>query len=143
MPKTVDEAFKLDKETGTTFWTDALAKEMKNVRPAFKAWDGTLAEALSGKKLVGYQKINCHMIFDIKMDGKFTRKCRFVAGGHTTDPPSSSTYSSVVSRDSVCIAFLIAAMNGWFAGCVGGRHLQETIPFAQCPELSRNEISTY
>ena len=51
------------------------------------------------------------MIFDIKMDGRFTRKCRFVAGGHTTDPPGSSTYTSVVSRDSVRIAFLIAVMH--------------------------------
>ena len=41
----------------------------------------------------------------------FTRKARFVAGGHKTDPPSSLTYSSVVSRDSVRIAFLIAALN--------------------------------
>ena len=49
------------------------------------------------------------MIFDIKMD--FTRKARFVAGGHTTDPPSSSTYSSVVARDSVRIALILAALN--------------------------------
>jgi hypothetical protein len=49
------------------------------------------------------------MIFDVKMD--FTRKARFVAGGHMTDPPTSITYSSVVSQDSVRIAFLIAAMN--------------------------------
>ena len=34
-----------------------------------------------------------------------------VAGGHTTDPPSSITYSSVVSRDSVRIALPIAALN--------------------------------
>ena len=34
-----------------------------------------------------------------------------VAGGHTMDTPSSITYSSVVSRDSVCIAFLVAALN--------------------------------
>jgi hypothetical protein len=49
------------------------------------------------------------MIFDVKMD--FTRKARFVAGGHMTDPPPTITYSSVVSRDSVCIAFLLAALN--------------------------------
>jgi len=49
------------------------------------------------------------MIFDVKMD--LTRKARFVAGGHQTDPPKESTYSSVVSRDSVRIAFLIAALN--------------------------------
>jgi hypothetical protein len=42
----------------------------------------------------------------------FTRKARFVAGGHKTDPPTSTTYSSVVSRDSVRIAFLLAALNG-------------------------------
>ena len=36
---------------------------------------------------------------------------RFVAGGHTTDPPATLTYSSVVSRDSVRIAFLKAALN--------------------------------
>jgi len=50
-----------------------------------------------------------HIIFDIKMD--FTRKACFVAGGHKTDPPATLTYSSVVSRDSVRIAFLIAALN--------------------------------
>jgi hypothetical protein len=49
------------------------------------------------------------MIFDIKMD--FTRKARFVAGGHTTETPASTTYSSVVSRDSVRIAFMFAALN--------------------------------
>jgi len=49
------------------------------------------------------------MIFDVKMD--FTRKARYVAGGHMTDPPTTITYSSVVSRDSVRIAFMIAALN--------------------------------
>ena len=49
------------------------------------------------------------MIFDIKMD--FTRKAQLVAGGHRADPPISLTYSSVVSRDSVRIAFLVAALN--------------------------------
>ena len=42
------------------------------------------------KKLVGYQEIKSHMTFDIKMD--FTRKARFIAGGHTTETPASTTY---------------------------------------------------
>ena len=50
------------------------------------------------------------MIFDVK--NFFTRKARFVAWGHLTDAPSSVTYSSVVSHDSVRIAFLVAALNG-------------------------------
>ena len=46
------------------------------------------------------------------MDGRCTCKACYVAGGHTTDPPSSITYSSVVSRDSTRIAFTLAALNG-------------------------------
>ncbi|KAI2494181.1 Reverse transcriptase (RNA-dependent DNA polymerase) [Fragilaria crotonensis] len=41
----------------------------------------------------------------------FTRKARFVAGGHTTDTPSSITYSSMVSRDSMRLVFHIAGLN--------------------------------
>jgi hypothetical protein len=50
------------------------------------------------------------LIFDIKVD--FTRKARFCAGGHTTDTLAAMTYSSVVSRDSVRIGFMLAALNG-------------------------------
>jgi hypothetical protein len=112
VPKSVDDAYKIDKETGTDLWTKAIAKEMGKVRVAFSRWDdGTLQEARNGKKLVGFQEIGCHMIFDIKMDGNFTRKARLVAGGHTTETPSSATYSSVVSRESVRLAFTIAGLN--------------------------------
>jgi len=64
------------------------------------------------------------MIFDIKMD--FTRKARFVAGGHDTDPPSNLTYSSVVARDSIRLAFLIAALNDLevLGGDIGNAYLQ-------------------
>ena len=41
----------------------------------------------------------------------FTRKVRFVVGVHINDTPTSLTYSSVVSRQSRKIAFLIAALN--------------------------------
>ena len=67
-----------------------------------------------GKDLPGYQDIGCHMIFVINMDGNFTREARFVASGHTTDPPASTTYSSVVFMDSVQIAFMIAALNDMY-----------------------------
>jgi hypothetical protein len=38
---------------------------------------------------VGSQWIPFHMIFDVKVD--FTRKARYVAGGHWTDAPSQLT----------------------------------------------------
>jgi hypothetical protein len=103
LPKTVEEALEIAKQTKTTFWHDAIHKEMKNNRLAFKVLEE------EERVPVGYKWIKCHMIFDIKMD--FTRKARYVAGGHMTDPPSSITYSSVVSRDSMRIAFLLAALN--------------------------------
>ena len=106
VPKSYIEACQLDAENGNTAWRDAVAMEMKNVRPAFQVYEG------AEKDLVGYQKIRCHMIYDIKLGENFRRKARLVAGGHTTNTPSSLTYSSVVSRDSVRICLLIAALNG-------------------------------
>jgi hypothetical protein len=41
----------------------------------------------------------------------FTHKAHFVAEGHMTDPPNNITYSSVVARDSVQLAFLKTALN--------------------------------
>lgn len=117
LPKTVKRALEIDLETGTKFWENALKKEMKTVDPAFEILDeGATAP-------VGYQKIPCHIVFDIKMD--LTRKCRYVAGGHKTEPPASITYASVVSRESVRIAFLVAALNQLdiLAGDVQGAYL--------------------
>jgi Reverse transcriptase (RNA-dependent DNA polymerase) len=39
------------------------------------------------------------------------RKAQHVAGGHTIEPPSAVTYSSVVSRESIRIGLLILALN--------------------------------
>jgi hypothetical protein len=103
LPKSVAEALEIDKRTGTTFWRDAINKEMKNNAIAFKFMDDDVVP-------VGYKHITCHMIFDIKMIG-LVRKARFVAGGHLTDPPTDSVYSSVVTRESVRIMFLVAALN--------------------------------
>jgi len=83
VPTTVKEALTIDKETKTTFWHDAIQKEMKNCRTAFQFLeeDETVP--------IGYKWIKCHLIFDVKMD--FSRKARFVAGGHMTNPPSKIT----------------------------------------------------
>ncbi len=94
MPKTVKEALDLDKKNGNTLWADAIAKEMKDDCVAFKILpDGQSAP-------IGYQKIPCHMIFDVKMED-FHRKARLVAGGHKTKAPATITYASVVSPKTV------------------------------------------
>jgi hypothetical protein len=77
---------------------------MKEVCVAFKILlDGQSAP-------IGYQKIPCHMIFNIKMED-FQRKARLVAGGHMTKAPATIPYASVVSRETVRIALLMAALN--------------------------------
>ncbi len=60
---------------------------MKNVCVAFRILSP--GETTPG----GYQKIPCHMIFDIKMVD-FSRKAQLVAGGHVTDAPAAMTYAS-------------------------------------------------
>jgi hypothetical protein len=85
------------------FWRMAIEKEMKNVMPAFELCD-------DDKMPVGYKKIQCHMVFDVKI-GDLTRKARFCANGNETDPPKESTFSTVVSRDSVRLFFLLAALD--------------------------------
>lgn len=103
IPKIVKRALEIGEETGMNLWRKAIEKEMHHVSCAFQILDEGAPELRLSKC------IPCHMIFDIKMD--FTRKAYFVAGGHVTNPPSSITYSSVVARDSVHVAFLIAALN--------------------------------
>ena len=75
---------------------------MHKVRVAWKPKDGTTPDQVCARKvrgMIGFQEIKCHVIFDVKMD--FTRKARFVAGGHLTEASGSITYSSIVSRDSI------------------------------------------
>ena len=85
---------------------------MINVLYAFQGKEVlTPEEARKGKVLIGFHYIKCHLIFDIKMECKFTRTARFVAGRHTTDPPTSLTYYSSISRQSLQITFTISDLN--------------------------------
>ena len=122
IPKNVEEALEIDKETNTTFWRDAINEEMKKVRVAFEEHEG------DPNDLVGYQKISTHLIFDIKLSENFRRKARLVADGHKTQTPKSVTYSSVVSRDSVRICLLLAALNDLDIKCADIENAYLTAP---------------
>ena len=144
LPHSVEEALKIDELTGTDFWRKAIDKELKVVKVAWEARDDLdTNEVRAGRQLIGYTEITCHMVFDIKMD--LTRKARLVAGGHMTDAPASLTYSSVVSRDSIRIAFLVAALNGLkvLACDIGNAYLnapcQEKIWFLGGPEVGNED----
>ena len=63
----------LDKANGNTLWSDAIAKEMTNVKVEFKILDDDESVPRN------HQFFKCHMIFDVKMDN-FRQKTRLVAG---------------------------------------------------------------
>jgi hypothetical protein len=104
VPRNVKEAYELDKINRYTLWADAIKKEMDAVRVAFKILEADESPPPT------YQQIGCHIIFDVKMED-FWRKARYMAGGHRTETPTTLTYASVVSRETVCIALMIAALN--------------------------------
>ncbi len=90
VPKTVEEAYAIDKATGTTFWHDAIKKEMRNVCVAFDVLKDGAAPPPD------HQLMHCHMIFDVKMED-FCCKAWLVAMGHLTKAPATLTYASIVS----------------------------------------------
>ncbi len=104
IPRTVKEALEFDKMNGNDLWEKSINKELKNVKVAFELLDEGESPPI-GSKLIPY-----HIIFDVRPD--LTRKARLVAGGHRhKDVPAYATYSSVASRDSVRLMFMIAALN--------------------------------
>ena len=49
------------------------------------------------------------MVFYVNM--YFTIKSHFVAGVHQTKPPEGVTYSSAVSRNSVCVVLIFSYLS--------------------------------
>ena len=96
VPNISKEDLEIDQYTGTSFWEQSIQKEMENLMVAFKNIS---------------HEIRCHIIFDINMYFNSVHKAMLVEGSHMTDPLESITYTSVVSRDNVHIAFMLAALN--------------------------------
>ena len=94
----------MDENNGNTLFAYAIAKEMNYVSPAFsKLYHEEIVT-------IGYQRVNFHMIFDVKMED-FRRKARLVAGRYVTEPSSTITYASVFSRETVRIALKLVSLN--------------------------------
>ena len=130
IPHDEDHALQLDKENGNDYWAKAIEKERKNVIIAFELLQ-------DGEEVpIGSKHIPIHWIFDVKID--LTRKARLVAGGHRNKHvPKYMTYASVVSRESVRLCFLIAAINDLDILCadIGNAYLN-----APCREKSHTTI---
>ena len=105
IPRNIKEAKVIYIENGNKLWEESWVMEMTNNMCALEHYEGNTSE------LVAYEEITGHLIFYVKLSDNFKRKTRFIDDGHIVETPSSITYSTVVSKDSVKILLLAAALN--------------------------------
>ena len=88
IPSHTQEALLFDKMNGTTFWADAITKEMGNLDRlgVFQYFSPDTRKEGSD----GWQKAPMRMIFDVKKDGRY--KARLVVGGHVIDSSEHETF---------------------------------------------------
>ena len=82
----MQEAKAFNEDNGNNLWRVSICKEMKNIRPDFEVFEKDISEFPPG-----YQKIICHMIFDVKMGKKIIRRARFFADRRKNKTPSEMT----------------------------------------------------
>jgi hypothetical protein len=107
VPRTYEQALRLDKQNGNTLWADAATLELTRIDDYDTFIDK--GHHTKAKAPDGYKKIRIHLIFDVKHDGR--PKVRLVADGHLTDIPLKSVYSGVVSLRGFRIVLFLAELN--------------------------------
>jgi len=113
---------------------------MTNVLVAFEYTE-------DGGAPVGHEYLDYHMVFDIKIT--LDQKCCLVADDQKVEEqPRENTYSSVPSRDSVRMFFLLAALNNCDVKAEDIQNAYLTAPITEkywvkCgPEFGSNEGKT-
>jgi hypothetical protein len=107
IPRTYEQAKRLDQKNGNTLWGDATALELGQINEYV-----TLINKSHHTKVIppnGFKKIRVHLVFDVKHDGR--HKARLVADGHLTDIPLDSVYSGVMSLQGFRLVIFLAELN--------------------------------
>jgi Reverse transcriptase (RNA-dependent DNA polymerase) len=107
IPRTYEQAVRLDERNGNTKFQDATALELQQMKDYQTFID--IGHHTKAKPPEGYKKIKVHLVFDVKHDGR--HKARLVADGHLTDIPLESVYSGVVSIRGFRIVMFLAELN--------------------------------
>ena len=94
----------LDEKNGNTTWQDSEAVEMVQLTE----YETFIDKSKGCQPPSGYERIRCHMVYDVKHDGR--HKSRLVAGGHLTNPSSESVYSGVVSLRGIRLITFLAEL---------------------------------
>ena len=120
VPRNHRQAMDLDKANGNTKWAESERIELGQL-DSYSSFDD---KGVGYKPGPGYKKITVHMVYAVKHDGR--HKARLVAGGHLTDTPIDSVYSSVVSLRGVRFVVFLAELNGLktWATDIGNAYLE-------------------
>ena len=132
----------LDEQNGNTKWADAEKTELGQLLD----YHTFLDKGKNAPVPCGYKKIRVHMVYDIKHDGR--HKARLVAGGHLTETPLDSVYSSVVSLRDIRLTIFLGELNGLeaWATDIGNAYLEaetkEKVYIVAGPEFGELEGHT-
>jgi Reverse transcriptase (RNA-dependent DNA polymerase) len=105
VPRTYNRAVEIDQANGNLLWQESEATEKKQLAE-YKTF---IDKDKGGIPPDCYKKICCHMVYDVKHDGR--HKSRLVAGGHLTDPNTESIFSSVVSLRGIRLVAFLSELN--------------------------------
>ena len=122
VPRNHREAMELDRLNGNQKWADSEKLE-KDQLLQYQTFND-LGHKSTCSPPPGYKKINLHLVYAVKFDGRY--KSRIVAGGHLTDTPLESVYSGVVSLRGVRLVLFLAELNGLevYQSDVGNAYLE-------------------
>jgi hypothetical protein len=120
VPRNHEQALEIDNQNGNTRWQDAEKEELMAILGY-----GTFNDIGKGTPVPeDYKKIRVHFVYACKHDGRY--KARLVAGGHLTDTPIDSVYSSVASLRGVRMVVFLAELNGlnFWSTDIGNAYLE-------------------
>ena len=110
VPRSINEALKLDSLNNNTKWADAIEKELRTLHEeyqCFKALPKGKGEVLPAE-YAEYRYIPLLWAFAVKFDGRHRARC--VAGGHVTPDLDEDLYAGTVDLETVRIAFVAAVL---------------------------------
>ena len=122
VPRTWKDVMRLDGESGTTRWQDAINKEVD----ALIEQDCFDFKTPNFKPATDYQFCMLHFVYDIKQDLRY--KARLVCNGKLVDAGDLSTRATVVKTVSVRLLDIIAASQDLkvLTGDIGNAFVQAT-----------------
>jgi hypothetical protein len=142
VPRNYAQAIELDKENGNTKWQDCTDLELNQI----DEYQTFIDKGKGYKPGPEYKRINVHLVYAVKHDGR--HKARLVAGGHLTDTPIDSVYSSVVSLRGIRLLTMIGELNRMeiWATDIGNAYLEsytkEKVYIVAGPEFGAREGHT-